>query len=151
MALMQILFSSQSAPPFFHSLLSPTFFSEIGGRTTPYTWTHRGWESDLHFQGHVAVALRVGNSCVVARDQSYLEAILLQLRLQKIGLHVTVTSSDPTARIAYSLEDYPDETAADDAWFRARSGGRGRLSRADLTRIGRDLGVRPDLLEVRGG
>jgi hypothetical protein len=113
--------------------LGKGFPEGYGVSTGRFTWPDRGWVREEHFHTHVGIALREGTTAVVARGQTYMEAIFLAARLRKSGLQVSLSSNDPATVTTYGLMTYPDESEPDTAWRRIESTllgrGSGRSSR----------------------
>lgn len=121
-------------------LLGRAYEAGVGGSEADYTWPARGWSSDRHFQMHCALTLRENNTCVVARRQSYTEAQLLIARLERFGLRTALSSSDPTALIAFGLHPYPSEHLGDEVWSRSQRTG-------EFSRIAEELGLPDEVLQ----
>lgn len=124
----------------------------FGVKTGRYTWPDRGWEREEHFHCHFGIAIRDGPCGVVARGQSYVEALFLTKRLRGMGLTVSLSSNDAQTVTKYGLTAYPDESSADMAWNHAErmliggSGGREAAERAYEEAVG-GLGL-PSLEEM---
>ena len=128
--------------------LGRAYRSGLGVRSSrDFTWPDRGWNSEDHFRIHAGVAIRDNPTAVVARNQSYLEAIFLLVRLRKLGIECSLTSSSPAVIEKYELTQHPDEASAEAAWrmyqqgSRRGGGGGAQAMHDELVRMAQELGL----------